>query len=105
MPSLQRVTTMNDPRAAPPEPQTHSEQFNVPGVLRMLKAEAAAAYTGERTKIELVSRLVQQQHGEIEQLRASLMACTNALKAYTPGDYGPGQQIIRQAMQLLGEQT
>lgn len=39
---------------------------------------------------------------EISQLRASLLACTNALKAYTPGDYAPGQQIIRKAMQLLG---
>ena len=63
---------MTSPRPAPPEPQTQSEKFNVPGVLRMLKSEAAAAYTGERTKIELVARLIRQQHDEIDRLRAAL---------------------------------
>ena len=62
-----------DPRAAPPEPAiTGTERFNVPGVLRMLDAEAAGAFGSARTLINLVGRLIRQQQTEIERLRAAL---------------------------------
>jgi len=50
-----------------------NEKFNVPAILRMVDAEARAAYGGsERTMIELVARLIRAQEAEIKRLRSAL---------------------------------
>jgi hypothetical protein len=78
----------------------------------MLDAEAAAAFQAERTKIELVARLIRQQQGEIERLRsqvrtdnsetldnalAEIERLQRALAFWLPGVPGSDRQIAERA--------
>jgi hypothetical protein len=64
--------------------QLGAEQFNVPAILRMLDAEAKAAYGGsERTQIELVARLVRAQQAEAERMERALAETHDAWTAET----------------------
>jgi hypothetical protein len=57
-----------------------AERFNAPGILRMLDAEAKAAFSGERTKIEVVARFIRALVAENKYVRARLELETAALE-------------------------